>query len=92
MVIGKGVCDEQIVAVPNHAPVCRSVLAVILISTGSGRSSLRLPLKDAVDHDKEIAHGQAAHEDAGHQNWVPFRISFRLRGAVEDKSFHCQGA
>jgi hypothetical protein len=25
---------------------------------------MRLPLKDAVDDDKEIAHGQAAHKDA----------------------------
>ena len=25
---------------------------------------MRLSLKDAVDDDKEIAHGQAAHEDA----------------------------
>jgi hypothetical protein len=40
------------------------VLAVILISAGRGGTSLRLTLKDAVDDDKEIAHGQAAHEDA----------------------------
>jgi len=35
-----------------------------LFFAGSGGASLRLPLKDAVDDDKEIAHGQAAHEDA----------------------------
>ncbi len=31
---------------------------------GRAGTSLRLPLKDAVDDNKEIAHRQAAHQDA----------------------------